>query len=247
MKLLAVIPARFASTRFPGKPLADILGKPMVQWVYEQVLKTNLFQQIIIATENEEIFRVATAFGAEAMMTSHLHPSGTDRIAEVLARLNSAYDYVVNIQGDEPLINPLQIEQLVKVLPGNQIASQYRRIAEDEALFNPSQVKVVINQKQQALYFSRWPIPYQRGIAEDQWLSKHHYYAHVGLYGYQSETLARLVQLPPSALETSESLEQLRWLENGFNIQLCETKYHSPAIDHPEDLERLISLLKEQK
>ena len=253
MKVLGVIPSRYASTRFPGKPLVDIQGKTMIQRVYEQAMKAKSLSKVIVATDDERIFKHVQSFKGEVMMTSDVHQSGTDRCAEVINQLSSeAFDAVVNIQGDEPFIDPSQIESVVEVLKKEQflIATLVKRIhvtanemqpvmARDEAnwmIHNPNIVKVVFSSEGKALYFSRSPIPYLRNIPTDEWLLKSEFYKHIGLYAYKSSVLKEIALLPPSRLEQLESLEQLRWLENGYAIGIAETDLETIGIDTPEDL-----------
>ena len=256
MKIIGIIPARFASVRFPGKPLADIGGKPMIRRVYEQVSKAASVSEVVVATDDERILAAVTDFGGKALLTSSEHQSGTDRCAEV-ARKFPGYDIVINVQGDEPFIDPAQIDELAscfdiqrkaggengKAQGGNttvELASLYKKITSVEELQNPNLPKIVMNEKKEAIYFSRFPVPYLRGIPAEKWLEHRDYYKHIGIYGYRRDVLLKITELPPSALEQSESLEQLRWLENGYKIQLAETLASSHAIDTPEDLERVM-------
>lgn len=242
-KVVAIIPARFASTRYPGKPLVDLGGKPMIQRTYEQVASVQGWDQIIVATDDERIFKVARSFGADVMMTSNKHLSGTDRCAEVLQNLRGDIDYVVNIQGDEPYIEPQQLIEITNALPLNApILTLVKQITTIDNLFNPNCPKVVLNNKNQALYFSRHAIPYMRGLPQEDWLSNHRYFKHIGLYAYRAEILISLSKLPASDLEASEALEQLRWLQNGFLIQTVETQFETIGIDSPEDLEKIKKL-----
>lgn len=242
-KVVAIIPARFASTRYPGKPLVDLGGKPMIQRTYEQVASVQGWDQIIVATDDERIFKVARSFGADVMMTSNKHLSGTDRCAEVLQNLRGDIDYVVNIQGDEPYIEPQQLIEITNALPLNApILTLVKQITTIDNLFNPNCPKVVLNNKNQALYFSRHAIPYMRGLPQEDWLSNHRYFKHIGLYAYRAEILISLNKLPASDLEASEALEQLRWLQNGFLIQTVETQFETIGIDSPEDLEKIKKL-----
>lgn len=241
MKILAVIPARFASTRFPGKPLAEIAGKTMVQRVYEQVKKARTLSDVIVATDDQRIQDHVNSFGGKVIMTAENHQSGTDRCAEVAQQFPDI-DIIINIQGDEPFINPLQIEELIKCFEKEetQIATLIRPITTVEELFNSSTPKVVVDKNHKALYFSRNTIPYQQKIEKDDWLKHHQYYKHIGIYGYRATTLKEITQLSPSSLETSESLEQLRWLENGYSIQTTITHYQSFGIDHKEDIDKAL-------
>ena len=239
MKVLGVIPARYASSRFPGKPLVDIQGKTMIQRVYEQAMKAKSLSKVIVATDDERIFNHVKSFKGEVMMTSDVHQSGTERCAEVINQLTSeAFDAVVNIQGDEPFINPSQIDSVVEVLKKEQfmIATLVKRVHTEGVIHNPNIVKAVFSSEGKALYFSRSPIPYLRNIPTDEWLSKGEFYKHIGLYAYKSSVLKEIALLPPSRLEQLESLEQLRWLENGYAIGIAETDLETIGIDTPEDL-----------
>ncbi len=251
MKKIAIIPARYASSRFPAKPLADLRGKPMVVWVYDAVVASYLFDKTVIATDDERIFSVADSYGANVMMTSEDLSCGTLRCEAVLADLEAKgerYDLVVNVQGDEPLINKAQLQALLSLFdnPNCQIATLAKRIECLEDLKNPNCVKVVFSSCG-ALYFSRSVIPCQRGVALEQYLENHDYYKHIGLYGYKSEVLHEIVKLPSSALERAESLEQLRWLENGFSISVAQTSFESLGVDTPEDLKRINEILDTNK
>ena len=242
-KVVAVIPARYASTRYPGKPLVDLGGKPMIQRTYEQVTSVQGWDQVIIATDDARIFDAASSFGAEVMMTSTTHLSGTDRCAEVLANLGKGIDYVVNIQGDEPFIEPQQLIEITQAMVSNApILTLVKQITTIDTLFNPNCPKVVLDNKNQALYFSRHAIPYMRGLPQEDWLAHHRYFKHIGLYAYRSDILKSISQLPISNLENSEALEQLRWLQNGFPIQTVETQFETIGIDSPEDLEKIKKL-----
>lgn len=228
MKIIGIIPARYASSRFPGKPLTIIDGKPMIQHVYEQCLKAKSLSDVIIATDDERIIQAIESFGGKYILTSPTHPSGTDRCAEVAEKIDA--DAFINIQGDEPRIHPEQIDEVADLLKkGAPIATLARSISENEAE-DPHVVKVVKDIHQKALYFSRLKIPYQ---------SKQGYLQHVGIYGFQKEILLKITQLEVSTLESSEKLEQLRWLENGYNISVGLTTYKSIAIDIPDDLNNL--------
>jgi 3-deoxy-manno-octulosonate cytidylyltransferase (CMP-KDO synthetase) len=245
MRVTAIIPARFASTRFPGKPLADICGKPMIQWVYERTARSAGIDRVIVATDDERIFRVVAAFGGEAQMTSADHPTGTDRLAEVASRVET--DLVVNVQGDEPLIDPRMIEQAVSPFKddGNQVMGTLKsRIASIEEFLNPNVVKVVTDQQGFALYFSRAPIPYPRdasGALADHFPTIEAY-KHIGLYVYRRDFLLSYSHLPPTPLENLEKLEQLRALEHGFRIRVVETGQTTQGVDTPADLERVREL-----
>ncbi|WP_333820233.1 3-deoxy-manno-octulosonate cytidylyltransferase [Ohtaekwangia sp.] len=248
MKILGIIPARYASTRFPAKPLVDIAGKSMIQRVYEQVKKASGIASVVVATDHAEIFDHVKKFGGEVCMTNENHASGTDRCYEALSLQADTFDYVINIQGDEPFIQPAQIELLASKLNGQtEIATLIKAIDQPEQLFNPNLVKVVINKLGEALYFSRSTIPHIRNTPEREWLSKHTFYKHIGMYAYRTDILAQLTRISVSSLERAESLEQLRWLENGFRIMVAETKAETVGIDTPEDLSRALTLLTAQQ
>ncbi len=239
-RIIGIIPARYASTRFPGKPLTDIAGKSMIRRVYEQASKAPSLSLVVVATDDTRIAAHVTAFGGKVIMTSSSHQSGTDRCAEVLAA-QSDYDIAVNIQGDEPFIDPAQIELLVSCFhtERTQIATLIKRINTTEELFNTNTPKVVINRHKEALYFSRATIPFQRKAGKENWLNHHTYYKHIGIYGYRTPILQEITRLPISALEQTETLEQLRWLENGYRIQTAETTLDTYAVDIPEDVEKV--------
>jgi len=240
--ILTVIPARYASTRFPGKPLVEIQGKSMVQRVYEQVQAANITGEIVVATDDHRIANHVETFGGKAMMTSPNHQTGTDRCAEVAAHFPSA-KYILNIQGDEPFIKPKQIRQLADTLKKGgrayPIATLAKRIKDYEEFINPNVVKVVFTEKKAGMYFSRHPIPFIRGKEREQWLKKGIHYKHIGLYAYRRATLLQIAKFEPTALEQAESLEQLRWLGNGLSIRVGETTFDSFGVDTPEDLERI--------
>lgn len=250
MKLAAIIPARYASTRLPGKPLVDILGKSMIQRVYEQVQKTPGIDKVMVATDDARIYRhVLDDFKGEALMTSSAHTSGTDRCAEACAQLPEDYTWIINVQGDEPLIDPRQLEQLADTLKKQQadIATLVKQIEKTQTLFDPNSPKVVLDNQQRALYFSRQPIPYLRDHAEASWLEQHRYFQHIGIYGFKRSVLEQLTRLAPSALEKAEGLEQLRWLENGYKIHVGITRMAALSVDTPEDLEAVRVFLKQEK
>ncbi len=241
MKIIGVIPARYASTRFPGKPLVDIGGKTMIQRVYEQALKCNL-AKVVVATDDDRIAAEIIRFGGEFVMTSANHQSGTDRCAEVVKYLPN-YDVVINIQGDEPFIDPKQVSLIADCFldPNVKLATLIKTIYTEDELFNVNIPKVVVNSNQQAIYFSRHPIPFIRGAEKNtDWLKSHQLYKHIGIYGYQITTLLELTKLAPSSLELAESLEQLRWIENGYQIQTKVTDIETIAIDTPEDLKKIV-------
>jgi len=236
MNVLAVIPARYGSTRFPAKMLALLKGKPLIQWVWEGVCQSKTIQRTIIATDDSRIFDLAQGFGAEVMMTSEKHPSGTDRAAEVSRSYPS--DWVINIQGDEPLIRGQVLDDFISKLGPYDMATMARKLEDSDEVQNINMVKVVTDHHQKALYFSRLPIPYHR----DGNVS-FPYFQHLGIYAYRPETLQKLVQFPPSSLELAEKLEQLRALQNGIAIQVLPTSLRSIGVDTPEDLKLVEQLL----
>lgn len=243
MTILGIIPARYASTRFPAKALANIGGKSMIQRVVEQARQATSLSRVVVATDDERIRAHVAGFGGEVVMTSVHHQSGTDRCQEAVQQLGVSADYVVNIQGDEPFIHPRQIDLLTSVLDGvTELATLVKVISDPQTLLSPNTAKVVLGVNGDALYFSRYPIPYLRGQSIDTWLTNHTYYKHIGLYAYRTDVLALLTQLPPSSLERAESLEQLRWLENGYRIRTVTTDLDTHGIDTPEDLERILRL-----
>lgn len=241
MKILGIIPARFGSTRFPGKPLVDIDGKTMIQRVYEQAKSCSTLTDVIVATDDERIFNEVSRFGGKVVITSTSHQSGTDRCAEVVNKLTEQYDVIINIQGDEPFIDPKQITQLCNCFldKKTQIATLVKSITEQSDLFNENKVKVTFSKNQFAIYFSRNAIPFFRGEAYENWLKKHTYFKHIGIYGYKTKILKEITLLKPSKLELAEGLEQLRWLENGYNIKIAETELEAISIDTPEDVAKL--------
>lgn len=246
LRFVGIIPARFASIRFPGKPLVDIGGKTMIQRVYEQVSKA--LADVYVATDDKRIFDAVIAFGGKAIMTSDQHKSGTDRCYEAFSKLEEWFDVVINVQGDEPFIQPEQINELQKCFdePETQIATLAKKITEKdgfEFLSNPNNPKLVINKHNEALYFSRSVIPYRRGAETESWISLHSYLKHVGIYAYRADVLRELTLLEQSPLEIAESLEQLRWLENGYRIKVGFTDVETIGIDTPEDLEKVKELL----
>jgi 3-deoxy-manno-octulosonate cytidylyltransferase (CMP-KDO synthetase) len=252
MKILGIIPARYASTRFPAKVLAMIKGKTMIERVYEQAKQANWLAEVYVATDHEAIAAEVSRFGGKFVITSPTHASGTDRCHEALAKINAEranlqlppYDYVINVQGDEPFIQPEQIDKLAKVLVESEgkveLATMILQAQSPEDLHNNSEVFVTFNIAKEALYFSRFPIPFQQKVSKEKWFETHKYYKHVGMYAYRVDILQKITKLSVSDLETCESLEQLRWLENGFKIKLVETETDSYCIDTQEDLERLL-------
>lgn len=245
MLTLCIIPARYASTRFPGKPLANILGKPMVQWVYERAAKA--FEHVYVATDDQRIADAVSAFGGKFVITSTEHKSGTDRCAEALDKIQiqtkKVFDIVLNIQGDEPFVHAEHLLMLVKPFSKKDvdIATLVKPFSTNEDIFNPNSPKVVVSANGKALYFSRSVIPHVRGVEIAQWASEHTYFKHLGLYAYRSNVLMDISKLEQSPLEKAESLEQLRWLENGYTIYAGKTNIETIAIDTPADLERAIA------
>ena len=240
MKVIGVIPARYDSTRFPGKPLVDIAGMTMIERVYNQVNHAGSLSEVVVATDDQRIYDHVKSFAGNVVMTSRDHQSGTDRCAEVIQNI-SGFDTVINIQGDEPFIDPQQIDLLVSCFEDQdvQIATLIRKITELADLENVNKPKVVLNAKNEAIYFSRQPIPYFRGKEMKNWLSDAEYFNHIGIYGYRANVLKELTKLPVSNLERIESLEQLRWIDNGYKIQTAISHHVNDAIDTPEDLEAI--------
>ena len=239
INILGVIPARFASTRFPGKPLAMIAGKSMIERVYYQASLASL-TKIIVATDDARIADHVEQFGGEVVMTSADHPSGTDRCAEALLKCDGSYDAVINIQGDEPFIEPGQIKAVAKLLDQKaSIATLVKKIKSNDELNNVNTPKVVLGKDGSAIYFSRHPIPFMKDVNTSDMLQLHTFYKHIGIYGYQADVLAAITSLPQSALEKAESLEQLRWLEHGYSIMTAETDQETIAVDTLADLERI--------
>ncbi|HCM77425.1 MAG TPA: 3-deoxy-manno-octulosonate cytidylyltransferase [Cytophagales bacterium] len=248
MKIVGIIPARYASTRFPAKPLAEIAGQTMIEWVYNQAKKSSKLERVIVATDNEKIYDHVKLKGGEVTMTSPDHVSGTDRCAEALASTGEQFDYVINIQGDEPFIDPRQIDLLASLLDGKaELATLIKKITDPEAVHNGNIVKVIRNVHNEAIYFSRSPLPHLRNVPMEGWFEKQSYFKHIGMYGYRSDILGEITQLKPSSLELAESLEQLRWLENGYKIKVAETDIESIGIDTPEDLEKAVKHLGKAK
>ncbi len=248
MKCIGIIPARYASTRFPGKPLADMDGKPMIQRVYEQVSGT--LDHVVVATDDKRIREAVESFGGNAVMTSPDHKSGTDRCCEAYRKAGVSYDVVINIQGDEPFIHPQQIQTIKDCFEDNAVriatlVKPFRNYDDFEKdLFNPNSPKVVLNKNREAMYFSRSVIPYVRGKSHTEWLNSHIYYKHIGLYGYRPHILEEITLLPQTPLELAESLEQLRWLENGYRIKVGITEHETIGIDTPDDMKEAINFLR---
>ena len=243
MKTIGIIPARYGSSRFPGKPLAMIKGKTMIQRVCEQTWKSKL-DDVVVATDDIRIADEVLKFGGKYVMTDPRHQSGTDRCCEALEILEEHYDAVINIQGDEPFIDPQHINLLVDMISHDdtQLASLVKRIDDEEELFGSNKVKVVMDKSGNALYFSRNPIPYMRNVAREKWLQKGCFYQHLGIYAYKAATLRQIATMQPTALEWAESLEQLRWLENGLSIRMAIVEAGSLAIDSPADLAKAIEM-----
>lgn len=247
MKFIAIIPARYASTRFPGKPLADMAGKPMIQRVYEQVKQA--IDEVWVATDDQRIFDVVESFSGNAVMTSPDHKSGTDRIFEACSKVGQGFDVVINVQGDEPFIQPSQIEALKACFDSKDVelatlVKPFRNEDGFDVLFNPNSPKVVINKQNEAIYFSRSIVPYIRDAHHTEWLDKHIFYKHIGMYAYRADVLQKITELPQSSLEKAESLEQLRWIENGYRIRVGYTDVETIGIDTPEDMEKALMFLE---
>lgn len=240
LKFLGIIPARYASTRFPGKPLAQLGGKLVIQRVWEQV--NSVLDSVIVATDDERIVKTVESFGGKAVMTSNQHRSGTDRCWEAYVKNGGAEDVIINIQGDEPFIHGSQLRSVMSCFDDvdTDIATLVRPfVGEDYRLLeNPNSVKVVIDKQMHARYFSRSVIPFVRGVDQELWPTKVQYYTHIGLYAYRAEVLRAITQLPQSSLELAESLEQLRWLENGYTIKTAISNLETIGIDTPQDLAR---------
>jgi 3-deoxy-manno-octulosonate cytidylyltransferase (CMP-KDO synthetase) len=243
--IVGIIPARYGSTRFPGKPLIDIEGKSMLQRVYEQAKKSSSLSKVVVATDDDRIANHVREFGGDVVMTAENHPSGTDRCFEAMQQLGDGIDYVINIQGDEPFIDPGQIDALAEVLKSGvtELATLIIKVSEAWEITEMGEVKVVLNTSAEALYFSRSPIPYLKGIPMEEWHQRTDYYRHVGMYAYRADILQKITQLPVSKLEQAESLEQLRWLEAGYKIKCVLTEHDSHCIDTPEDVERVMRLM----
>ncbi len=248
MRFLGVIPARYASTRFPGKPLVDIAGKAMIQRVYERAAES--LEEVWVATDDARIEEAVKGFGGRVVMTSEACPSGTDRCREaaetIAATTNRSFDVVINIQGDEPFLHPEMFEKLMSCFDDGtaDIATLVNPVVQSEEIFNPSEAKVVFDRDKSALYFSRSPVPFVMEVEKADWLEHHTFYKHVGVYAYKMDVLRKITELPVSPLEATERLEQNRWLENGYKIKVEITNHESVPVDTPEDLERIQKLLK---
>lgn len=241
MSVLGVIPARYASTRFPGKPLTVINGKTMIRRVYEQASSSTKLEKVVIATDDDRIASEVKSFGGEVVMTSDQHRSGTDRCAETVAKVAGSWNVVINIQGDEPFIQPEQIDLLAGLFADAsvQIGTLVKKLSDPGDLDNPNAMKVVLDSQGNGMYFSRSAIPFVRGAEKSDWLKQHLFYKHIGIYGYRTEILQQLTKLVPGKLEIAESLEQLRWLENGYSIRTALTDMETISIDVPSDLNKL--------
>ncbi len=250
MKVVAIIPARYASTRFEGKPLAQLGGVSVIERVHGRV--SSVVDTVVVATDDERIASAVRAFGGRAIMTSPLHKSGTDRCWEAYTKLSENADIVINVQGDEPFIDPTQIKSLIDCFDSEQVdiatlVKPFEPTDSIDMLENPNSPKVVIDNNMRAIYFSRSVIPYLRGVAKEEWLRKHTYYKHIGMYAFRTAALSRVTTLPQSSLEMTESLEQLRWIENGYKIGVGVTNIETIGIDTPEDLQRAEEFLAQQK
>lgn len=245
MRVLGIIPSRYGSSRFPGKPLVDLMGKSMIQRVYEQAKKCTAFDTIVVATDDDRIFDHVKSFGGEVVITSTEHESGTVRCGEVLTSF-SDYDIVVNIQGDEPLIRPEQLQLLIDLFIDEsvEIGTLVKEIKQEADVRNPNRIKVVLDEKGNGIYFSRSPIPHVANTPHSAWLEKNTFFKHIGIYAWRKNTLTALLNLPACPLEKIESLEQLRWLYYGYKIRTVETTIETPNIDAPEDVEAVLALLK---
>lgn len=246
MKFIGIIPARYASTRFPGKPLALLGGKPVIQHVYEKVAA--VLEAAYIATDDERIYDVVKSFGGQVVMTRTDHKSGTDRIEEAIEKIGGEWDVVVNVQGDEPFVAKSQLDTICHCFddPTTQIATLGKPFESMEAVQNPNSPKIVVDNMGFAMYFSRSVIPYVRGKEKSSWLTHYPFLKHLGIYAYRKDVLRQITQLPQSSLEIAESLEQLRWLQNGFKIKVGTTDVETVGIDTPQDLERAEEFLKAQ-
>ena len=248
MKFIGIIPSRYESTRFPGKPLADINGKSMIRRVYEQAGEA--LENVFVATDDQRIADEVNRFGGRFVFTSKNHNSGTDRLAEAIQtiqeNLKTNFDVVINIQGDEPFIQPSQITELMNCFKDNdvEIATLIRKITDNYDIYNPNKPKVIFDKSMNAIYFSRSPIPFIRNHEKSNWIKSFSFYRHIGMYGYKTNILLQLTKLGRSPLEIAESLEQNRWIENGYKIKLSETNYDSIGIDTPEDLQTVLAQIK---
>lgn len=249
-KILGVIPARYQSTRFPGKPLIDLMGKTMIQHVYERCTQANGLSTVLVATDDQRIFDCVTSFGGQVCMTSPQHPSGTDRLLEVASQYPD-FDAFINIQGDEPLIDPRQIDQLCSLLfqhDGAFVGTLYKKLDLQNELENPNVIKVVVRPDGQAIYFSRSPIPYLRAQKDlTGWHAKHGFFKHIGMYAYSKAAIYQIGEMGRGLLEQAESLEQLRWMEAGMPIWLGRTEIETKGVDVPEDVAEVLALMKKME
>jgi 3-deoxy-manno-octulosonate cytidylyltransferase (CMP-KDO synthetase) len=245
MEFIGIIPARYASTRFPGKPLADIGGSSMIQRVYQQAKKSAVLTDVVVATDDDRIFSHVREFGGNVVMTAETHQSGTDRCFEAIGKFRASADVVINIQGDEPFIQPEQIDLVASCFKDTrtEIATLVKKIQTNEELFNVNTPKVLLNQEMEAIYFSRQTIPHVRGKEQPEWLNSFQFYKHIGIYAYRNNVLAAITALKQSPLELAEALEQLRWIENGYKLKVKITDFESVAVDVPEDLKKLQGFL----
>ncbi len=246
MNAIAIIPARYASTRFPGKPLALIDGISMIERVYRQAQQATSLTEILVATDDQKILDHVKSFGGNVCLTNSSHQSGTDRIAEAYTLLNKPFDVIINIQGDEPFINPDEINRLINCFTDNsvQIATMAKQIKDASEFINPNVVKVLIKKNNDAIYFSRQAIPYIKNQQADEAVKQFSIYKHIGIYSFKAQTLLQITQLKQTQLEMAESLEQLRWLENNYTIRVIETQYETLAVDTPGDLTKIEAHLK---
>lgn len=244
MKKIAIIPARYSSTRFPGKPLALLAAKPVIQHVYEKV--SQIIGETWVATDDERIFNKVKEFGGKAVMTRANHQSGTDRIQEAVSHIKTDAEIIINIQGDEPFVQHSQINTLCKLFedPDTQIGTIGKVFSDIEAVENPNSPKVIIDNHQFAMYFSRSPIPFIRGVEKIDWINHYPFLKHIGIYAYRKNVLEKITQLPQSSLEIAESLEQLRWLQNGYKIKVGFTDVETIGIDTPAELEKAEQYLR---
>ncbi|MDB4061920.1 3-deoxy-manno-octulosonate cytidylyltransferase [Vicingaceae bacterium] len=243
MRSIGIIPARYASTRFPAKPLVEIKGKSMIQRVYEQAKKSTALDHVVVATDDQRIFDVVKTFNGEVVMTSENHQSGTDRCLDAALQMEIEFDVVVNIQGDEPFISPSQIDLILSCFTqeNTEIATLVKLIEDAKTLWDPNKPKVVLDDDDFAILFSRQCIPYLLGVEKENWNEVFNFYKHIGMYAYRFETLKEICNLKPSRLEKAENLEQLRWIENGYRIKTAITEEEAFSIDTPDDLEELIN------
>jgi 3-deoxy-manno-octulosonate cytidylyltransferase (CMP-KDO synthetase) len=245
MEIIGIIPARYASTRFPGKPLIDIGGKSMIQRVYEQSKKSSALTEVVVATDDDRIYNHVIEFGGNAVITGTNHQSGTDRCFEAVRKFKPSADVVINIQGDEPFIHPQQIDLVASCFSSEEtkIATLVKKITSEEQLFNENIPKVLLNKDMEAIYFSRQTLPFIRGKERSEWLAAYSYFKHIGIYAYKTSVLQEITALKQSSLELSEALEQLRWIENGYKLKVKVTDLESVAIDVPDDLKKLATFL----